>query len=49
MKNNKIFGLNIFARIGKTPFSSDASEILLNDLVNKVAIVNGKFQTKSYL
>ena len=49
MKNNKIFGLNIFARIGKTPFSSDASEILLNDLVNKVAIVNRKFQTKLFV
>ncbi len=49
MKNNKIFRLNIFARIGKTPFSSNASEVLLTDLVNKLERRKGKFQIKLFV
>ena len=47
MKNNKFNEVNIFARIGKTPFSSNASEVLLTNLVNELK--KRKFKTKLFV
>ena len=49
MKNNKLFVLNIFARIGKTPLSSNASEALLSDLVDKLEIKIEKLKIKLFV